>query len=263
MTDNSRAVLVTGAARRIGRATALALAADGWAVAVHYNQSGTEAEDTVKAIEAAGGHAVKVAAELGSESDTADLVERAATGLGRPLTALINNASAFEHDDIETATRQSWDLHMEANLRAPFVLSQAFAAQFAAQFAEAPAGVVGNIVNILDQRVWNLTPEFMSYTLSKAGLWTLTQTLALALAPGVRVNAIGPGPTIASVRQTAAQFAAQNRSVPLGHGATPDEVAATLRFILDAPAMTGQMIALDGGQHLAWSGYGAKDADVE
>jgi len=259
MTDDSGAVLITGAAKRIGRAIALTLAADGWSVAVHYNQSGSEAEDTVKAIKAAGGQAVMVAAELGSERDTADLVKRAATGLGRPLTALINNASAFEHDDIETASRQSWDLHMEANLRAPFVLAQAFAAQI----ADTPKSTVGNIVNILDQRVWNLTPEFLSYTLSKAGLWTLTQTLALALAPDIRVNAIGPGPTVASVRQTEAQFAAQNQSMPLGHGATPEEVATTVRFILDAPALTGQMIALDGGQHLAWSGYGSKSSDVE
>jgi len=259
MTDDIGAVLITGAAKRIGRAIALALAADGWCVAVHYNQSGDEAEDTLKTIEAAGGQAVMVAAELGSENDTASLVERAANGLGQPLTALINNASAFEHDNIETASRQSWDLHMEANLRAPFVLSQAFAAQT----TDAPAGTVGNIVNILDQRVWNLTPEFMSYTLSKAGLWTLTQTLALALAPDIRVNAIGPGPTVASARQTAAQFAAQNQSVPMRHGSTPDEVAATVRFVLGARALTGQMIALDGGQHLAWSGYGSRGADVE
>ncbi|MGY8958651.1 MAG: SDR family oxidoreductase, partial [Alphaproteobacteria bacterium] len=142
--------------------------------------------------------------------------------------------------------RESWDVHMEVNLRAPFVLSQHMAAAL-------PDGADGVIVNILDQRVWNLPPGFTSYTLSKAGLWTLTQTLALALAPRIRVNAIGPGPTMPSARQTETQFALQQASVPLKHGAPPEEVCQAVQYIVNARSMTGQMIALDGGQHLGWA----------
>ena len=158
---------------------------------------------------------------------------------------LVNNASIFENDLVSTVTRESWDRHLAVNLRAPFVLMQEFAARL-------PPDCGGLIVNMLDERVWNLTPYFVSYTLSKAGLWTLTQTMALALAPRIRVNAIGPGPTLPSPRQSTEQFAAQCRAMPLQRGTSPDEIAAALRFILAAPAMTGQMIALDGGQHLGW-----------
>jgi len=249
MSASPGAVLVTGAAKRIGRAIALDLAAEGWALAVHCRHSQDEAQAVVGEIEAAGGEAISLVADLGQESESADLVARATAALGRPLTALVNNASTFEHDGMDTATRQSWDLHIETNLRAPLVLSQAFAKQLG-------QGVAGNIINLLDQRVWNLSPEFISYTVSKAGLWTLTQTMALALAPDIRVNAIGPGPTLASARQSDAEFEAQNKAMPLGHGATPDDITAAVRYILAAGALTGQMIALDGGQHLAWSGYG-------
>jgi NAD(P)-dependent dehydrogenase (short-subunit alcohol dehydrogenase family) len=240
-----RAVLVTGAARRIGRAIALALAETGWAVAVHHQTSGEAAAELVREIRAKGGRAAAVQADLGREAETEGLVEQAMAALG-PLGALVNNASTFEYDAALSATRASWDLHMEANLRAPFVLSQRFAAQLAPD-AE------GAIVNIIDQRVWNLTPHFITYTLSKAGLWTLTRTLALALAPRVRVNAVGPGPTLPSHRQSVDQFARQCVETPLKRGTTPEEVAHAVRFILEAPAMTGQMIALDGGQHLGWA----------
>jgi NAD(P)-dependent dehydrogenase (short-subunit alcohol dehydrogenase family) len=247
MTDHP-AALVTGAGKRIGRAVAQALAANGHAVAIHYNRSADDALALRAEIEKKGGEAVVVQADLLQEAETSTLVEAASAALKRPLTTLINNASTFEHDDISSATRASWDLHMEANLRAPFVLTQAFAAQ-------CPGN--GNVINIIDERVWNLTPAFVSYTISKAGLWTLTQTLALALAPEIRVNAIGPGPTLASSRQTAEQFAAQNEALPLGHGANPDDICRAVLYILSARAMTGQMIALDGGQHLAWNGYSA------
>lgn len=170
----------------------------------------------------------------------------AVTAAFGPLGCLVNNASTFELDGVADATRDSWDAHMETNLRAPFVLTQAMAAAL-------PEDRQGCVVNIIDQRVWNLTPFFLSYTLSKAGLWTLTRTLAMALAPRIRVNGIGPGPVLPSARQTQDQFDRQAAAVPLGRGASPEEICAALRFILGAPAMTGQMIALDGGQHLGWA----------
>ena len=239
------AALVTGAAKRIGRAIALDLARHGWAVAVHYRQSAAEAAELVREIEQAGGRAVALQADLALEAHTQTLVPRAVEALG-PLTCLVNNASLFEMDKIETVTRTSWDAHIETNLRAPLVLSQAFAQQL-------PAGSQGNIVNMLDQRVWNLTPYFLSYTVAKMGLWTLTRTLALALAPRIRVNGIGPGPTLPSPRQSREQFAEQCRAMALGRGTTLEEICAAVQFILSAPAMTGQMIALDGGQHLGWA----------
>jgi len=238
------AALVTGGAKRIGRAIALDLAAGGWAVAIHYRDSREEAETLVGEIEAGGGKAVALAADLAREGEVETLIPAAVGALG-PLTLLVNNASLFEMDKVESATRASWDAHIETNLRAPFVLSQAFARQL-------PAEGEGNIVNMLDQRVWKLTPYFLSYTVAKMGLWTLTRTLALALAPRIRVNGIGPGPTLPSPRQTPEQFAQQWAAMPLGHGTTPAEICAALRFILAAPAMTGQMIALDGGEHLGW-----------
>ena len=244
-----RTALVTGAARRIGRAVALDLARHGWTVAVHYRESEAEAREVVAAIEAAGGRAVALRADLAREAETRTLVPRAVEALG-PIGCLVNNASVFERDEATTATRESWDAHMETNLRAPFVLSQALAAAL-------PEDRAGVIVNMLDQRVWNLTPHFTSYTVSKAGLWTLTRTLALALAPRIRVAAIGPGPTLASAHQTEAEFRRQCAAVPLGRGSTPEEICAAVRFILATPSLTGQMIALDGGEHLGWrSGAG-------
>ena len=250
-----RSALVTGAARRIGRAIALALAENGWAVAVHYNLSAEAAAGLVGEITQGGGRAAAIPADLDSESDTAGLVDRACAEIG-PITCLVNNASVFEDDSPETATRQSWDLHMQVNLRAPFVLTQAFAAQLA-------DGADGNVINIIDQRVWNLTSRFTSYTLSKAALWTMTQTLALALAPEIRVNAIGPGPTLPSPRQSEESFARQWAALPLARRVEPEEIAEAVHFILDAPAMTGQMIALDGGQHLGWRQRPGGGATVE
>ena len=240
-----RAALVTGAAVRIGRAIAEGLAHDGWAVALHHRDSGDAATDVVAGIESAGGHAVALRADLAEEAEVETLVARATEALG-PLGCLVNNASPFEYDDLQSADRASWDLHMAVNLRAPFVLTQKFAAAL-------PEEAEGCIVNMLDQRVWSLTPYFMSYTLSKAGLWTLTQTAALALAPRIRVNGIGPGPTLPSSRQTPEHFARQCAATPLQRGAAPGDIADGIRFILGARALTGQMIALDSGQHLGWA----------
>jgi NAD(P)-dependent dehydrogenase (short-subunit alcohol dehydrogenase family) len=236
---------VTGAAQRIGRALALELGRLGYAVAIHYQSSADEAAATVATIRAAGGRAERFAADLAHEDQTQRLMPRVAEALG-PITCLVNNASRFERDEADSTTRASWDAHLETNLRAPFVLAQAMVAAL-------PRDAEANIVNLLDQRVWRLTPHFTSYTVSKFGLWGLTQSLALALAPRVRVNAIGPGPALPSPRQTEAQFAAQSARLPLGRGTTPDDICGALRFILVSRSLTGQMIALDGGQHLGWS----------
>ena len=237
-------VLITGAARRIGRALALDLGSQGWQVAVHYSSSRQDAEDVVAAIKAKGGKAAALDADLADGAATLALVGRAGRALG-PLTGLINNASLFEKDMLPTLTVQSWDEHLDINLRAPALLTQAFAAQL-------PAGASGNVINIIDQRVWNLTEHFFSYTISKAGLWAMTQSAALALAPRIRVNGIGPGPILPSARQSQADFDRQCAATPLQRGSSPEEICAAVRFILAAPAMTGQMIALDGGSHLTW-----------
>ncbi len=240
-----RAALVTGGGQRIGRALALTLGELGYAVAVHYLHSRVEAEATAAAIRDAGGRAVALAADLADEGAVKTLLPRAVAAVG-PIGVLVNNASIFEGDTLDTTTRDSWERHLAVNLRAPFVLIQEFARHL-------PADAGGNIINLLDERVWNLTPYFVSYTVSKAGLWTLTQTMALALAPRIRVNGIGPGPTLPSPRQSHEQFLQQCHAMPLRRGTAPEEIAAALRFILAAPAMTGQMIALDGGQHLGWA----------
>ncbi|WP_291297884.1 SDR family oxidoreductase [Elioraea sp.] len=240
-----RAALVTGGARRLGRAIALAFAEAGFDLAIHYSASAAEAEGTAADIRSLGRRAVTLRADLAREVEVAALIPAAAEALG-PLGVLVNNASTFERDEIGDATRASWDQHMEPNLRAPFVLTQGFAAAL-------PAGREGVVINLLDQRVWSLTPHFVSYTVSKAALWALTQSLALALAPRIRVNGIGPGPAMPSPRQSQAQFDRQCASVPLGRGTSAGEVARAALAILSLPAMTGQMIALDGGQHLQWS----------
>ncbi|WP_119166902.1 SDR family oxidoreductase [Algihabitans albus] len=240
-----RTALVTGAGKRIGRAIALSLAQAGFSVAIHYKSSSAEAEAVAEEVRAAGGEATLLKADLARETDVAGLVARGVEALG-PLGVLVNNASTFEMDRVDSVTRDSWDHHMEPNLRAPFVLIQDFAKHL-------PEQAEGAVINLLDQRVWNLTPYFVSYSVAKSGLWTLTRTLALALAPRIRVNAIGPGPTLPSTHQTDAQFERQWRAMPLQRGTTPEEIALAVRFLLAARAMTGQMLALDGGQHLGWS----------
>lgn len=236
--------LVTGAARRVGRAIACDLARLGWSVAVHYNSSRGEADETVSRIAAAGGRAVAVKADLRDEAAVRGLVEATEQALG-PVRLLVNNASVFENDTALTEDRTTWDANIEVNLRAPFVLSQCVARRLG------EGG--GNIINIVDQRVLNLTPFFTSYTVSKAALWTLTQTLAQAFAPLLRVNAIGPGPVLPSPRQTEAQFERQYRALPLARAVDVDEICRAVRFILESPSMTGQIIVLDAGQHLGWA----------
>lgn len=244
MTTATGTVLVTGAAKRLGRAIVLDLARHGYNIALHYNSSEREARATAADAETQGVKVALLQADLARESETASLVERASKALG-PLTALINSASLFENDDWYSVTRESWDRHMETNLRAPFVLTQAFARQV-------PRDGQGAVINIIDQRVLKPTPQFISYSLSKASLYWLTVTLAQALAPKVRVNAVGPGPTMINARQSHADFDRQREATILGRGAEPQDVCAAVRYLLTAPSVTGQMIAVDGGQHLIW-----------
>jgi NAD(P)-dependent dehydrogenase (short-subunit alcohol dehydrogenase family) len=239
-----KSILITGAAKRVGRVIALALADRGWSVAVHYNTSQGDAEDTVAALHAKHVHAMAFDADLANEDHVQTLMERVTEGLG-PLTALVNNASVFENDNIATATRESWDKHMEANLRAPLVLSQQFAQQL-------PEGTEGAIVNILDQRLFKPTPQFLSYGVSRAGLHWLTTVLAQALAPRIRVNAVAPGPTLKNPRQSEAHFKRQQDATVLGRGASPEDVAEAVRYLIEARAVTGETLAVDGGQHLIW-----------
>ncbi|MBF9057580.1 SDR family oxidoreductase [Rhodobacterales bacterium HKCCSP123] len=246
--------LVTGAAKRLGRAMALELARQGHDVAVHYAGSADAAEETATEIRALGRAAVTLQADLTVEAETQTLLPRAAEALGQPLTVLVNNASIFEYDTIASATRESWDRHLESNLRAPFVLTQALAAQVPQADADEKGEPLarGLVVNMIDQRVRKLTPEFMTYTIAKMGLWAFTRTAAQALAPHVRVNAIGPGPTLQGARQSDSHFARQRAATVLGRGADAEGICDALRYLLTARAVTGQLICVDGGQHLAW-----------
>ncbi len=237
--------LVTGAGQRLGQAIAIALGRAGWSVAVHYRTSLEGAEDTCLQIRNAGGTAVPVQADLSDETSTSALTPNATDMLGGPLTLLVNNASLFEPDEADSHSRQEWDAHIETNLRAPVHLSQAFVGQL-------PDDKQGLIVNMLDQRVWKLNPEFFTYTLAKSALWTATQTMAQAFAPQVRVNGIGPGPTLRNARQSEDDFERQSAATLTGEGASPEEVVRSLFYLIDARAVTGQMIAVDGGQHLVW-----------
>ncbi|MGX9356737.1 SDR family oxidoreductase [Roseobacteraceae bacterium S113] len=245
--------LVTGAGKRLGRAMALYLAQRGHDIAVHYVSSRDEAEEVAGLIRAMGRRAELIDADLTVEADMQRVVPEAMAALGT-LDVLINNASIFEYDNVTTATRDSWDRHLESNLRAPFVLTQQFAEQASAAGTDAAGEPIagGLVVNMIDQRVRKLTPEFMTYTIAKMGLWAFTQTAAQALAPSIRVNAIGPGPTLRGGRQSESHFARQRAATVLERGANPSDITAALGYFLDAPAVTGQLLCVDGGQHLSW-----------
>ncbi|WP_209427594.1 SDR family oxidoreductase [Pararhodobacter sp. SW119] len=246
--------LITGAGKRLGRAMALYLASRGHDVALHCASSRDAAEQTAAEARDLGVKVAVLQADLLDEDATEALVPAARDALGGALTVLINNASIFEHDTVETATRESWDRHIGSNLRAPFVLTQGFARQgpTGARDDQGEPIARGLIVNMIDQRVRKLTPEFMTYTIAKMGLWAMTRTTAQALAPDIRVNAIGPGPTLKGGRQSADHFARQRAATVLERGANPADITAALGYFLDAPAVTGQLICVDGGQHLGW-----------
>jgi NAD(P)-dependent dehydrogenase (short-subunit alcohol dehydrogenase family) len=236
--------LVTGAGRRLGRAIALDLAAHGWSVGVHYHASAAEALSVVAEIEAKGGKAAAFAADLARSGAPEPLIESCIATLG-PITCLINSAACFEWDDIQTLDCDTWQAYLDVNLRAPIFLAQGLARRL-------PKGVSGNIINVIDQKVLRPDPDFFSYTVAKSALWTATQLLAQALAPEIRVNAIAPGPVLPSLKQSEDEFARECHATLLGHGVDLGEVTAAVRFLLETPSVTGQMIALDSGQHLAW-----------
>jgi len=240
------AALVTGGGKRIGRAIALTLADAGFDVVIHYHSSADAAEAVADEVRALGRRAAVVRADLSDEAQVRTVVPAAVAALGT-LAVLINNASVFEDDRVGSLDRASWDAHIETNLRAPIVLAEAFAAQATAHDLDGAC-----IVNLLDQRVLKPDPRFFSYALSRNGLWWATQTLAQALAPRIRVNGVGPGPTLASIHQTPEDFAAEARNVPLQRAGSPEAVADAVRWLVGAELVTGQMIAVDGGQHLAW-----------
>ncbi|AUH32904.1 SDR family oxidoreductase [Paracoccus tegillarcae] len=244
--------LVTGSARRLGRAMALYLAGRGHDVAIHYDRSAKEAEATAAEARDMGVRAQAFQADLLDDDATQALIPGVTAALG-PLSVLVNNASIFEYDTLSSATRDGWERHMGSNLRAPFQLTQAFAAQIGpVERQDGEPLASGLVVNMVDQRVLKPTPEFMTYSLAKAGLWALTRTAAQALAPVIRVNAIGPGPTMRGARQTQDHFARQRAATILERGADGDDVTAALGYLLDAKAVTGQLICVDGGQHLGW-----------
>ena len=248
-------LLVTGGGQRIGRAICLAMAKDGWQVAVHYNNSLVEANNVVNEITDSGNIALAVQADLMDEEAASSLISNISDKLS-PVTAVINNASVFDADTVESVTKDSWDRHLAINLRAPFLLTQSLEKNL-------NKDQNGNIINILDQRVENLTPYFTSYTVSKSALWTLTKTTAAARAPNIRVNAIGPGPTLPSMRQSQSQFEKQVSLTPLAVQVKLEEICRAVKFILATRSMTGQLLSIDSGQHLGWAQPGQLDSPEE
>lgn len=245
VSQGPKRALVTGAGARLGKAMAQALGEDGWAIAVHYRGSKAGADETATHIRAAGGTAELVQADLSDEEQTATLVRAAQEALGGPLTLLLNSASTFEDDTALEHTRDNWDFHMGPNFRSPVLLAQHFARAL-------PDDEAGLIVNMIDMRVLKLNPLFFTYTLSKSALWTATRTLAQSLAPNIRVNGIGPGPTLENVHQKPGEFDAEARATLTQQGSNPGEIVKTLRYLIEADSITGQLIASDGGQHLMW-----------
>lgn len=246
--------LVTGAGKRLGRAMALYLAGRGYDVAVHYHRSADAAEEVAAEIRGKGRRAALLPADLLQEDEVQRLIPAAMAALGGPITCLINNASIFEHDTIASASRESWDRHIESNLRAPVVLTQEMARHVPDPILDARGEPVakGLVVNMLDQKLRQLTPDHLSYTIAKAGLWTFTRMAAQALGPRIRVNGIGPGPTLRAARQSRAHFDGQRATTVLKRGSNPEDICAALGYLLDAPAVTGQLLCVDGGQHLIW-----------
>jgi NAD(P)-dependent dehydrogenase (short-subunit alcohol dehydrogenase family) len=242
MVSSTPVALVTGGARRVGRAIVEDLAAHGWAVAIHHNQSHEEAAALVEAIAERGGRATLVHGDLADPSCHTEMIEEAAKALGT-VTLLVNNASIFEKDTVGDLDRALFDRQFAVNLAAPVFLAQAFARAL-------PGASEGNIVNLLDQRIWRPSPAYFSYQLTKSALAVATETLALALAPRIRVNGIAPGPVLPSANSSPERYAQLIAKLPLQRAPELADFGRTVRYIVENRSMTGQVIALDGGQHL-------------
>lgn len=241
----NKSVLITGAAKRIGKSIALSLADDGWNIALHYNTSKKEATETAKEIEEKGVKVALIKADLTNEKQTAKIIEKANKELGK-ISCLINNASIFHNDNISDFTSEPLDNHMKIHVYSPLTLSKDFAKQLNGS---------GNIINILDYSVWSLPDKFLTYSISKSALWTATQMLAKQLAPNIRVNGIGPGQSLKNKHETTESFKNAYKVTPLKIDAKPQEICSAIKFIISSPSMTGQMIALDGGKHLINADY--------
>ena len=244
MTASASTVLITGAGQRIGKAIATDLAVAGWDVGLHFNQSGAEAERAAAEITGLGRKSALIQADLSDTGIAASIMAETAEKLGAPV-ALINCASVFEEDTAQDYTEETWSKHLDVNLRAPIELTRAFA-------EVCPANMSGSVINFVDQRVLKPTPQFFTYTLSKLALWQATKTLAQTYAPQIRVNAIAPGPTLQNARQEERDFKAQCEATPLKTGSPVSEICRGVRYLLDASAVTGQTLTIDGGQHLIW-----------
>ncbi|RYE09520.1 MAG: SDR family oxidoreductase [Hyphomicrobiales bacterium] len=240
--SNQPVALVTGAANRLGAAMARALSGAGYALVIHHRGGEDDAKALAVEIRATGGQAATLKADLANRRQRAALIEKAMKPFGA-LTLLVNNASSFEPDSVMDLEEALWDRHFAIHLEAPAFLARDFAAQL-------PDGTQGNIVNIIDERILHLTPNYFSYTLSKAALWTMTQTMAQSLAPRIRVNAIGPGPTLRDKGQSEAAFQRNQAATPLGYAANAGDICEALLYLLNARAVTGTMIPVDGGRHL-------------
>ena len=236
--------IVTGGSKRIGKSIVKKLSFLGWKVIIHYNSNKNDALSLQKEIQKKGGAASIIKANLNSSKATEELISKSEKKFGK-LTLLVNNASIFENDSVHSLTIDTWDIHNNVNTKAPLLLSQSFAKLL-------PKKEPGVIINIIDQRVFSPRPDFISYSSSKNSLFWLTKVLAQALSPKIRVCAIGPGPTLKGARQTDNDFKNQSQSVPLGNGSSPEEISQAIEFILNASSFTGQMITLDGGEHLDW-----------
>jgi len=244
-------LLITGGATRVGKAIALYFAEKGWNIAIHYFRSSTKAKELKKIIEQ---HLVKVAlvkADLKNQKQVEKIIPLVKKKLGT-IDCLVNNAALFEKDDIANFTNKSWNDHLNINLLAPTILTKNFAKQ-------APRKTVSNIINIIDQRIFNLTPFFMSYTISKCGLQTLTKTMAIRLGPNIKVNGIAPGPTIKSKRQTDRHFRNQVKSTLLKKSVRLEDICDTVEFLISNNSVTGQIIAVDSGQNLSWNRKNEKE----
>lgn len=246
----SGVALITGAADRIGAGMARGLAKAGFKVIVHYNRSQSKAEDLVAEIASNGGEAACMGADLTDTDARGSLVGRAGEPFG-PLTVLINNASVFHADTADAIDEDHWHIHFTLHAEVPTRLAADFARQL-------PDDASGSVINMIDERVLRPDSEFFSYYLSKSVLWTATRNMALTFAPRIRVNAIGPGPTLQDVHQTEAEFEASQRALPLQQGADLEDFARAALFLIETPSVTGQMLALDGGAHLNWR---RKDGD--